>query len=712
MKLAYPDSDWQSYDYLIGNHHKQNSITEPRYELLSQLNLISKDTILFSLKDKDTNSFTTWQPWYSKLDFHKAYDIHRSLLPFEILIESDYPEYEQNWEAARHIGKVLEEKGFVPAYWYSGGKSVHCLPTKTAIFIRTRTGIKLSSMAEIERLFKTKQFVEVMGPKGFVKVKSAVRRKQEKGEKLVRIYTRNGKRIDLSQNHLQLVNRKHKIIVVKAQDVLPTDRIAYSLIGYEGTGGTYDLGKFLGLFLAEGSLNKNWFQFTLDKTEQHLSDFIKSIFRQYGSNFRERKEHNCIRISFYCATLSAFIENFSIGKRSKDKGIKCSAYGMSKEFRQGIVDGWFEGDGCHTTKNHGVTVSKGLSKSIEFLCTSLGIRTSRHCYLGTSGFSGKRIIFYRINKISGREGLSTICCPPDFDCSFDTIKKIHKSKVKKTDLIDIEIDSDDHLFCLANSVITHNCHVLLDPKHFLGTVDMPLQERIVEKFKYQKRFTKKFMEWLRSKIVLEWGKGREYDTQLIKEKHLIRSELSRNKNGYKTFLGTHWKDLSPIPLVCNERTRIMPKYPSEVVYSRPWCLQELLEEFLEESDKKQAKIAAARKEGNLVRWLHGDKPYEVPDCVKFILSDEFSEYGDGMKRALFILANELKRAEGEGGEDDVLSLLQDWKDRMGCDLRDEEILYRVERDVEYRLSCSYVHEFLRDVGCVGALDMCKGNTYK
>lgn len=119
----------------------EDNIAQQRIEHLKKLTEMSGDTLLISLRDPDTGYWTKHLPIYDKsftikyeqyasfqVPFSKlrtAYDIHRSILWNEIVLETDYPDYEKNYEAAKIIGAILESKGFIPHYYYSGSKSLH-----------------------------------------------------------------------------------------------------------------------------------------------------------------------------------------------------------------------------------------------------------------------------------------------------------------------------------------------------------------------------------------------------------------------------------------------------------------------------------------------------------------------------------------------------------------------------------------------------------
>ncbi len=208
------------------------------------------------------------------------------------------------------------------------------------------------------------------------------------------------------------------------------------------------------------------------------------------------------------------------------------------------------------------------------------------------------------------------------------------------------------------------------------------------------RFKRKFIEWLRTKMITCWDTNlKKFDSDLINGKHLIRCELSKNKKGYKTFLGYTYKDMSFVPYICNEENRIYPKL-GKIKLSSPLKIQELIEEFIEEIKIKKKSEKARRKNRTLGDWGIEIPPEKIRECVKVILSDDFKKVGDGFQRGMFILLNELRRVLGDS---QAMIVINDWNARMDFPVEEKEIEYRFKKKC-YTLSCDYIHKFLKELG--------------
>ncbi len=245
-------------------------------------------------------------------------------------------------------------------------------------------------------------------------------------------------------------------------------------------------------------------------------------------------------------------------------------------------------------------------------------------------------------------------------------------------------------------------HVFFD-WNCLKKLDPIIQDQLKVIFRDSKlRFKRKFIEWLRAKMISCWDTNlKKFDTDLIKATHLIRCELSKNKKGYKTFLGYSYKDMSFVPYICNEENRIYPQL-GKIKLSSPSKIQELVEEFIENIRLKKKSEMARKKNKSLGNWGVKISPEKLRECVKAILSDDFKKVNDGLQRGMFILLNELRRVFGDSQARIVIS---DWNFKMDFPVKDSDIEYRFKKKT-YTLSCSYIHKFLEEVG-IDISEKCK-----
>jgi len=203
---------------------------------------------------------------------------------------------------------------------------------------------------------------------------------------------------------------------------------------------------------------------------------------------------------------------------------------------------------------------------------------------------------------------------------------------------------------------------------------------------FQIKNRKEFIEWLRSKMISCWDTNiRKFDKNLVKTTHLIRCELSKNKKGFKTFLGYTHNDLSFIPYICNEENRIYPRL-GKIILSSPNCAWELIEEFLEYKNKPKPTLTSNFNPDNCSG--------EIRKSIRRLLSNDFKKIGEGRKRAIFIILSELRRVVGD---DKAKVMVNDWNVRMGAPIKQSEIDYRFKKKA-YTLSNKYINDFMKEIG--------------
>lgn len=248
-----------------------------------------------------------------------------------------------------------------------------------------------------------------------------------------------------------------------------------------------------------------------------------------------------------------------------------------------------------------------------------------------------------------------------------------------------------HYYFSGNKSI--HCHVFLDWTMF-KTINTYTKIKLINIAKGSiKRFKKKFIIWLRTLMINCWDThAKTFDSDLINASHLIRCELSKNKKGFKTFLGYTHKDISYIPYICNENNKIYPRLGT-IKLSRPNCFSELIDKFINSVEDQDKKLKRLKYNQSLNNWVHPSKKNVLKCCAQYLLSDDFKNIGDGLKRGMFILLNELRNVNG-----DIIAkkMILDWSSRMDFVLRESDLDYNLSKKV-YFLSHNYIHSFFKSL---------------
>ena len=235
-----------------------------------------------------------------------------------------------------------------------------------------------------------------------------------------------------------------------------------------------------------------------------------------------------------------------------------------------------------------------------------------------------------------------------------------------------------------------HCSIFIDFSK-LFTIAQDLQKRIIDTFNSKDKFILEFMTYLRAEFISCFGLNTyEFDKAFLKPKHLIRSELSLNKKGFKTFLGYSYKDITAEPYICNVENREYPQ-TGELIESFDNNPNQIIGDFF-----KYYELVQQKRNLYLKRTKNqGEYKHTIRAGVKLLLSDEFTANEDGRKRTSFILCNELKQIYSfEEAKDIILS----WNAKFKEPLREQDLIYRIQSPHKYKLTTLYINNFLKEFG--------------
>jgi len=344
----------------------------------------------------------------------------------------------------------------------SSSRSMCCLSHDTQIIHRGQRGISKISIGD---------FGNISSPKILYKGKFYPATWFKSKDKIFKVTLSNNLEVLSTPSHPNITQNG----IRQTKDLTTDDWLPLSLVGYEGKAGTYDLGRFIGLYVAEGSKNKTTICYSLNPNETEYIDFIQSFSNKLGYNSFVRKSTSelgeCSVVYICSETLSSLISDYVLGDSARNKHLASKVFGMSREFRKGLLDGWMEGDGG--SKNRIYTVSKNLQLDGTILMASLGMGYSLGADDRTSidGRLGDSPVFWiRPYSIEGllRRGSYGDFYKLDGDILWLRIKSIIELEGEHY-VYDFDMDTEEESFQLANGIITHNCRLNLNLKDLKKT---------------------------------------------------------------------------------------------------------------------------------------------------------------------------------------------------------------------------------------------------
>jgi len=252
-----------------------------------------------------------------------------------------------------------------------------------------------------------------------------------------------------------------------------------------------DFYKVLGLFLAEGCIDKTIINFCFHRREKNLVKIVNDFFKKYNFHPTITHEENFSKVRVNSFVFSAIFESF-VGRGAEKKFIKDINTYTEDEIKS-VLKYYFYGDGCFRKKTFilGTTSEKLIFQASQVLnhfgiLSMPNIRTGEKIRKNHKGAKGKWNDLY-VLALSG-ENLSRFIEEFDFknyknyrpktnrakyfsdeNYFYVRIKSISK-ETRDCDVHNIQVEDDETY--LANGYIVHNCHYLEKP-------DAPIQNLYV-----------------------------------------------------------------------------------------------------------------------------------------------------------------------------------------------------------------------------------------
>ncbi len=299
-------------------------------------------------------------------------------------------------------------------------------------------------------------------------------------KKYYKITTENNKEIIVTEDHLNPTIRGD----VRSDELTNDDYLMFNTMSTDAVPEldmklTYEQGYLIGAFLGDGSFgskkNKDGFSYQAclslnEECYKEMKPIIDMAMKQIGS------EH-VLNLStpigkLYPCTISGaseFIEKWCSKSNASDARLNMNVLTQSKEFRMGIVDGWYATDGGNSNRNY--TVSKQLVSDMEAVCTSLGINT----IIDSIDRTEEKVV---INGVEYNRNYPTLCLRRYNHKNKTRMDGIYKKrnnsiffKIRSIELVDgseyaycVKTNEkyDEPYFTLPNGVITHNCRLIND----------------------------------------------------------------------------------------------------------------------------------------------------------------------------------------------------------------------------------------------------------
>jgi DNA modification methylase len=329
--------------------------------------------------------------------------------------------------------------------WWLRSEIIWCLSGGAVVYAKTQKGVMpmtIKDMARLDpntvQLWNGEKWTQVLGWS-----KSA-----RKGNEL-EIVLRSGERISCTPTHKFPTGRGLLDAgSLKVGDTLKRCRLPEPL--HNGSDlNNWDIGWFVGLYIAEGSKSEDTIQIAGHAKEELRWQRLEQIARKYGGSATRTIGGNRMDIRLYGKILNAILSEFVSGRIAKDKCLAPPCWNYTDAFLHGVLSGYLDGDGHWDEKNQrwrlGFTRNYNLERDLRTLCARLGHQI-------TLNFSRVKYNGDYVPTLRGeiRERPSTYRTAK----SREEIVDIRKARCRY--VYDIGVGDEPHLFSLASGILTHN----------------------------------------------------------------------------------------------------------------------------------------------------------------------------------------------------------------------------------------------------------------
>lgn len=373
----------------------------------------------------------------------------------------------------KYIIEKNKEFGFINLF--SGKSSVNsgcCFAGDQLVLTKSVSGAKLCSIEEVcdGEHYDYRRAFTVFHNGSWVKAKPV---KIKYSGDLYKIVTCNNKELIVTEDHIHVTDSGD----ISTKELSINDYLAFNtrvLDTYTNVDDklTYEQGYFIGMFIGDGSYDKNsGIIFSLNKDKIAAINILQKALRDWNIDYKlsfKEDDHNVYFIKIYNKNFVNIIQNIVSGRTAITKRINDYIFTQSRDFRKGIIDGWYWTDGGNSNRIY--SVNPYLIRSGEAICATLGIQTIIDISDRTNEVIVIRDKSYTHNYPLYCLRFYTLMNKRSIPDKFKVVNNTEYFKIKSIEIIErlsddvycFEMPTHEPYFTLPNGIITHNCRLRSD----------------------------------------------------------------------------------------------------------------------------------------------------------------------------------------------------------------------------------------------------------
>lgn len=375
--------------------------------------------------------------------------------------EWENPKYDKLWEMTAKYGIPYFSNFINSDMSPDDARSMCPLEGNEKVLIKSSRGrgLEFSTIRNIYEGNSKKEVYEVYSDGKFVQGMFS----KFENQKMLKVTLANNHVIKMSEKHLNFVLTGNDASVkeYQASELTKDMYLPYSLNIYNGSGGTKELGYFVGAYAGDGSFDGDCsvvFSLCREQKADVVEKLIDISEKYFGANhsIREYGDTKLLTLKIYSKAAVGLCKDYVEGKE-REKRYTARVFDASKDFRLGVIDGHYATDGGN--RNRIYTSSKRMVETLNMLAASLGTTTAIYKD-ARKGRLGKEpnyaVLIYKLDRKNygdfwfKKEGKLWI-----------KIKEI--KKISNTSAYCLEVLDNDPIFTVGTTgILTHNCRLRLD----------------------------------------------------------------------------------------------------------------------------------------------------------------------------------------------------------------------------------------------------------
>ena len=326
-------------------------------------------------------------------------------------------------------------------------------------------GLEYSSIGNVYNGNSKQESYEIYSHGKFVKGKF----NQYKGQKMMKVTLANGHSLTMTEEHLNFVmsNQNAPEHIAQGKELQVGEYLPYSLNAYQGNGGSYELGYFVGAYAGDGSFDEDTsvvFSLCEDKKNAGILNHLKSFAEnEFGArtSVTHYEDSKLVTLKVYSKALVGLCRDF-VEAQGRYRHYSANVFGMSNFFRQGVLDGHYATDGGNRYRTY--TASEKMVESLNMLATTLGKVTSVNIDNREDRFSSEPVYTVRVYQLTNNSYGDVWF--KDGDKVWFKITDIHS--VSNSTAYCLEVENDEPMFTVGTTgILTHNCRLRLDKRELM-----------------------------------------------------------------------------------------------------------------------------------------------------------------------------------------------------------------------------------------------------